>query len=285
MILTLLSQASMGGLNFSTEALGFKPEKMDPLKGLKRMVSLNALVELSKAILKVALLVSAAAAVIWPVFNDFGGYIWLSAGSALDEISRLFILLLIGMTIGLAIIGSFDLGYQMYSMNQKLKMSRQEIKDESKQSEGSPEVKGQIRQRQMEASRRASERAAVDNVGQATAIITNPTHFAVALRYIPEEMDAPIVIASGKGPIAHMIIAAGKKHRITSLQVPPLARALYFTSEIGEVISEQLFAAVAVILAHIHHLDRGFYSDQPEVDLPDHLFVDEFGRPIQKKER
>lgn len=154
MILTLLSQASMGGLNFSTEALGFKPEKTDPLKGLKRMVSLNALMELTKAILKVALLVSAAAAVIWPVFNDFGGYIWLSAGSALDEIARLFILLLIGMTIGLAIIGSFDLGYQMYCMNQKLKMSRQEIKDESKQSEGSPEVKGQIRQRQMKASRR-----------------------------------------------------------------------------------------------------------------------------------
>lgn len=284
LMITILSQFGMGGINFSTQAIGFKAEKLDPLKGLKRMVSLNALVELTKAILKVVLLVSAAAIAIWPVLGDFSGYIWMSAGDATAAIQQNLIILLVAMTIGLGIIASIDLSYQIYSLTKKLKMSRQEIKDEMKESEGSPEVKGQIRQKQLEASRRAAERASVDQVGEATAIITNPSHFAVALRYIPDEMDAPIVVAMGKNAIAHMIKDSGKRHLITTLEIPHLARALYFTSEIGEVISEQLFAAVAIILAHIHHLDRGHFSEMPDINLPEHLYIDEFGRRIDPKE-
>lgn len=282
LLVTLGMQAATGGLNFATEALGFKFNKLNPLSGMARMVSMKALVELVKAVLKVTLLIAAAYAVLEPVLHDIPNLAWMSAGDASVYLGNVLIRLLAAMTLGLGIIGGIDLFYQIYSMMQQLRMSRQELKDEYKESEGSPEQKAQIRRRQGEAARNgAQRRKALEDVPNATAIITNPTHFAVALRYIPGEMRAPVILAMGKGPMALDIMERGKKAQITVLQVPPLARALYFTGDIGAEISEHLYSAVAVILAHIYRLDRGMWAETPDIDLPEELRLDEFGRQIK----
>ena len=162
-----------------------------------------------------------------------------------------------------------------------LKMTRQEQKDEYKQTEGSPEVKQKIRQKQMQASMAAAEqRKSVDNVSNATAIITNPTHFAVALRYIVGEPGAPEVVAMGRGKVALDIIEAGKKHSITTYRSPLLARALFFTSDIGKEISDRLYNAVAIALAYIYRIDKGEIVDEPEIELPEDLKFNETGQII-----
>ena len=147
-------------------------------------------------------------------------------------------------------IAAIDYFWQRHQHIESLKMTRQEQKDEFKQTEGSPEVKQKIRQKQIEASMAsAAQRKSVDNVSNATAIITNPTHFAVALRYIVGEPGAPEVVAMGRGNVAKDIINKGKEENITVYRSPLLARALFFTSDIGKEISEKLYNAVAVALA------------------------------------
>lgn len=278
----LISQAAMGGINFAPKALGFKPDKINPLAGIKRMVSMKALVDLSKAVLKVSLLLGIGALMLKPFMPALMGSSVISPGDSSVLLGSALNRVLLGLLLGLVIIGGIDLGWQMHSNNKALRMSRQDIKDEMKESEGSPEVKGQIRRRQMEASRRASERAALADVPQANAIITNPTHFAVALRYDPSESGAPVVLAMGKGPMAKEIIRRGRRAGVITLRVPPLARALYFTGAIGEQISEQLYGAVAVILAHVWRLEHGKPEPMPDVEVPTELQLDEHGRKIRK---
>lgn len=274
----ILSQAAMGGIVFSSKSLSFKASKINPLAGLKRMVSLQALVELIKAILKVFLLISAAAAVVYPLLGGIINMSSIAPGDSVALFGSALIRIVAALLIGLAVIGAIDLGYQLYSNTQKLRMSRQEVKEENKDSEGSPEVKGKLRQKQFEASQRAAKnRAALNDVPRATAIITNPTHFAVALKYVPGEDSAPIILAMGKGPLAHEIMKRAKKARIRSLQVPPLARALYFTGEIGQEINYALYSAVATILAYVYRLDSGEWDLQPDVTVPKELHFNEFG--------
>jgi len=155
------------------------------------------------------------------------------------------------------------------------------MKDESKDSEGSPEVKSRMRRLQMEASQKASERAqAIDNIHDATVVITNPTHFAVALKYAPELRDTPYVLAMGKGPMALRIIAEADKAQVTRVRSPLLARALFFTGDIGADVSEELFSAVASILAYVLQLEQGANPSFIEPDVPDDLLYDEFGSKL-----
>ena len=280
MIAILLIQMAVGGIVFSPKAMGFKFEKLNPLKGLKRMVSLQALVELVKAILKVTILLAATGAVLWPLMAKMMGTVYLTPADSLVILGQAMIRVLGAMLVGLVIIGAIDLGYQIYSNTQKLMMTRQEVKEENKESEGSPEMKGKLRQKQFEASRKgARNRAALDDVANATAVITNPTHFAVALRYIPGEDTAPVILAMGRGPLAHEIMDRAKAKKIHILREPLLARALYFTGELGEEINYMLYAAVATILAYVYKLDRGQWDEQPNVEVPSELHFNEFGRP------
>lgn len=282
LVMTLLMQAAIGGLNFAPKAMAFKASKINPGAGLKRMVSMRALVELSKAILKVVLLLLAAVGVMFEFLPQLNAMIHMAPANSLGLLTNGMVRILAAMCISLAVIGGVDLGYQLFSHNKKLKMSRQEVKEETKESEGSPEVKGQIRRLQMEASRNtARRRKAVDDVPEATTVITNPTHFAVALKYIPGETNAPIIVALGRGAMAHDIIDRAKSARVTIMQVPPLARALYYTGDVGWEISEQLFAAVAAILAHVHRLENGLNPLMPDIELPEELMLDEFGRPLK----
>ena len=157
-------------------------------------------------------------------------------------------------------------------------MNRQDMKDESKDSEGSPEVKSRIRRLQMEASQKAAQRAqAIENVHEASVIITNPTHFAVALKYAPGMRDTPYILAMGKGPMALRIIDEADKAQVTIVRSPLLARALFFTSDIGVDVPEELFSAVASILAYVFQLEQGANPSFVDPDIPRDLIYDEFG--------
>ena len=284
-LVTLGTQLAVGGINFAPKAMSFKGSKLNPIKGFKNIISMKSLVELGKSILKVCLLMGTATYVIYLYLPTI---IRISDGnlnSALETLKKLFPLLLIASLIALATIAAIDYFWQRYQHIESLKMTRQEQKDEFKQTEGSPEVKQKIRQKQMEASMAsAAQRKSVENVSEATAIITNPTHFAVALKYIVGEPGAPEVVAMGRGNIAQEIISRGKEKNITVYRSPLLARALFFTSEIGKEISEKLYSAVAVALAYIYKIDKGELVDEPQIDIPEDLRFNENGKAIKDKD-
>ncbi|MEM1150677.1 MAG: EscU/YscU/HrcU family type III secretion system export apparatus switch protein [Pseudomonadota bacterium] len=275
-------QSGVGGLNFASKAVTFKADKIDPLQGLKRMVSMNALVELTKATLKVLLLLGAGLVAVWPMMSTFAASATVSPGTSIGLLGEALMRLLGGVLAGLALIAALDLSWQLHSNTKKLKMSRQEIKDEMKEAEGAPEQKAEQRRRQREASQRAAERKALGDVPSATAIITNPTHFAVALRYEPESGKAPVIVAMGKGPMAQEVIRRGRRATIKTLRVPPLSRALYFSGALGKEIPEALYAAVAIVLAHVWRLDQGMQEPLPAVTLPSGMMLDEFGRQMKR---
>lgn len=273
-------QLAIGGINFAPKALGFKPEKINPLAGLGRMVSVMALVELVKSVAKIVLLGTVALMVLkgaLPAMDRLWAFPAAEAGAV---IGSTLVQLLFSLTLVLLVIGAADLFWQWRSMNKQMMMTLQEVKQEMKEQNGSPEVKGRLRQLQMEASRRAAkERKALPDVAKATAVITNPTHFAVAIRYVQGETRAPMILAMGKGPMAQEIRDRAKRNGVTMLRIPVLARALYFTGDIGMEIQEGLYAAVAAVLAHVYRLDRGEGGDIPDIDLPPELRFTEQGRP------
>ena len=283
MLTVLATQGALsGGINFAVKSMQFKGNRINPLSGFKRMFSINGLVELAKAVAKVLLLTAAFATVIWLILPVLLNLLSTNLTSALAESFSALMLSLGASLVVLAIIAGIDLAYAIHKHTKKLKMSPQELKDEHKQSEGSPEIKSRIRRLQMEASRRASEQgAAVEQAGDATAIITNPTHFAVALKYIPGEMKAPVILAMGRGKIAERIIAKGEESEVTIFRSPLLARALYFTSEIGQEINDGVYTAVAAVLAYIFRLDRGETPPEPMFEIPSELQFDEFGKALK----
>jgi flagellar biosynthetic protein FlhB len=283
MLTVLATQGALsGGINFAVKSMQFKGNRINPLSGFKRMFSVNGLVELAKAVAKVLLLTAAFATVIWLILPVLLNLLSTNLTSALAESFSALMLSLGASLIVLAIIAGIDLAYAIHKHSKKLKMSPQELKDEHKQSEGSPEIKSRIRRLQMEASRRASEQgAAVEQAGEATAIITNPTHFAVALKYVPGEMKAPVILAMGRGKIAERIIAKGEESEVTIFRSPLLARALYFTSEIGQEINDGVYTAVAAVLAYIFRLDRGETPPEPMFEIPSELQFDEFGKALK----
>ncbi|MEO0677778.1 MAG: EscU/YscU/HrcU family type III secretion system export apparatus switch protein [Pseudomonadota bacterium] len=275
----IAAQAGIGGLNFAPKALVPKGEKIDPVKGLKRMFSMRALVELSKATLKVILLLGAGLIAVWPMFETFEAMSAIPPGASISIMGTALLRLLSGILCGLLVIAALDLAWQIHTNTKQLRMSRQELKDEMKDSEGAPEQKAERRRRQREASQKASERKALADVPTATAIVTNPTHFAVALRYDRSEGSAPVIVAMGKGPIAKEVIRRGRLASVKTFRVPPLSRALYFHGAIGREIPEALYASVAVLLAHVWRLDQGLQDPMPAIDVPEALRRDEFGQP------
>jgi len=279
LIVTLLTQVAVGGINFAPKSMEFKASRINLFSGLKRMFSMKGLVELAKAILKVASLFGIGALVIYShlptVINLTNG----TLGSALGKIGDIFPILIGAMLVALLIIAAIDYAWQRHTHVQSLRMTLKELKDEFKQTEGSPEVKAKIRRMQMQqAAESGRQREALDNVPSATAVITNPTHFAVALKYEAGEAGAPTVIAMGKGKIAEQIIQRAAEAKVRTLRIPLLARALYFTSNIGEEIAEGLYNAVAIILAYVYRIDRGEVLAEPEISLPPELHFDENGR-------
>jgi len=282
MIVVVLTQAAVAGsLNFAPKAIAFKGNRINPLKGLKRMVSIKALVELGKASLKVILLFSVAIVILYAQAPKILQLPFRSLGEAVASAATMFPAVLGGLLLVLAVIALLDYMWQRHTHIKELKMSKQDQKDEFKQTDGSPEVKAKIRRMQMENSANAArQQAALNDVPSATAIITNPTHFAVALKYDVGSPEAPKILAMGRGKIAEMIIERGNDADVTIFQSPLLARALFFSGEIGREIPEMLYQAVAVVLAYIYRVDRGEDLERPDVELPEDMRFDEFGKPM-----
>ena len=283
-LVVVLTQIAVGGINFAPKALQFKGKKINPIEGLKRMFSQKALAELVKAILKVLLLFGLTAVVVYERLDDMIQLTERELSQAVIVMGQSFPQLLFVLLVGLAIIAAIDYFWQRHIFIQGLRMTKQEIKDEFKQTEGSPEVKAKIRRKQMEASANAAKQAsALDDVKDATAVITNPTHFAIALKYEVGSKGAPIILALGKGPMAKAIMERAEQANITLFRSPLLARALFFTGEIGQEISDKLYTAVAVALAYIYKIDRGEFASEPEIIVPEDMQFNEYGELLEGK--
>jgi flagellar biosynthetic protein FlhB len=250
LIASIAGPIGIGGLLFSGKAVAPKLNRMDPFKGLKRMFSMRSLIELVKAIAKVALVLVVAILILnlrtddllsiseEPAVPAMAHVVWTLAWS---------FFLLACATIVIAII---DVPFQIYDHQKKLRMTKQEVKDEHKDTEGKPEVKGKIRQLQRE----MAQRRMMQDVPGADVVITNPTHYAVALKYDQKSMGAPVVVAKGSDEVAFKIMEIARKNKVDLLRAPPLTRAVYHNTRIGEEIPDGLYMAVAQVLAYIFQL-------------------------------
>jgi flagellar biosynthesis protein FlhB len=269
--------AALGSLGFRSGAFAFKGSKLDPLAGMKRIFGVQGLIELGKSIAKVALLGTVG---VWLLMSQTRGMIGLTARDirpALGEVGDTFVVAVLVMAVALAAIAMIDVPAQMFQRLKRLRMTKQEAKEEHKQAEGSPELKAQIRRRQHETARNSARGA----IAEATLVLTNPTHFAVALRYRPGEDAAPIVVAKGRGATADAIRELAAEHQVPLLSYPQLTRALYYTTRAGQVIREDLYMAVAAVLAFVFNLDATLAAAgrQPAVEVPPELRFDAQGRP------
>ena len=281
-IMILLTQFAIGGaINFSSKNIKFDGNKINPLKGLKRILSIKGLVELAKSLMKVIFLGGLTALVVYFSLPQVLALLGSNLAQNFKVLATVFYLLICFLLLVLGLIAVIDYLYVRHARLQKLRMSRQDLKDESKQTEGSPEVKSKIRRLQMEAAQRSREQAnSLDGVREATAIITNPTHFAVALKFAPGSMAVPVIVSMGRGRLAEKIIEKGGDNQIMVFSSPLLARALYFTSRVGAEIDSRLYGAVAAVLAYVIHTEQGHAMQKPAIDVPKDLRFNEFGRPV-----
>jgi len=278
MAAAIAAPALLGSLGFRWSAIGFKASKLNPAAGLKRIFGLQGLVELGKALLKILAL---GAVGYWLIMDQIGSIVTMGQQdlrTALDHLGATFVFAVLVMTLALAIVAGADVPAQILQRAKRLRMSKQEIKDESKQTEGSPELKAAIRQKQIQMARNSARKAVQD----ATVILTNPTHFAVALRYRPGFDAAPVVLARGRGATADAIRELATELAVPMLQYPQLTRAIYYTSRSGQMIRDDLFIAVAAILAFVFNLDRAMAEGfvQPDIEVPQEARFDEEGRRI-----
>jgi len=249
--IALISPIALGGFIFSGSLLQPKFSRMNPLSGIKRMFSMNALTELLKALAKFFMILIVALVVL---SNDRHALLAI-ANEPLEQ-AIIHSVQVVGwsalwMAAGLLIIAAADVPFQLYQTHKKLKMTKQEVKDEYKDSEGKPEVKQRIRQLQREVSQRRMMAA----VPEADVIITNPTHYAVALQYDPEKGGAaPLLLAKGTDFIALKIREIGVEHKVQILESPALARAIYYSTEIEQEIPAGLYLAVAQVLAYVFQI-------------------------------
>lgn len=277
-VAAIASPALLGSLGFRAGAMKPKPEKMNPVNGLKRMFGMHGLIELMKSLAKVLLLGSIGGALLWNQLESIQGMAKTGIAPAVSEMGSIFIIVALTLSAALFLIAGIDVPAQIFQRSRRLNMSKQEVKQEHKETEGSPELKGAIRRRQYE-TLHGSVRKAVE---EATVILTNPTHFAVALRYQPGRDAAPVVVARGSDEIAAAIrsLAADKGRPV--LQYPELTRAIYFTSRAGQEVDERLFMAVAAVLAFVYRIEHSMATemDRPYIDLPAAMKFDSDGRNI-----
>ena len=273
MVAALAAPILVGGWNFSTNLLVPNFERLDPIKGMGNLFSQNSLVELVKAIAK-AILIGVVAYFV--IAADFAQLITLSlvpVEVGLAETGLFLVKAFIFIAGALVVIALVDVPYQLYSYAEKHKMSIHELKQESKEGNGNPEIKAKIRQQQREMSRRRM----MSNVQKADVIITNPTHYSVAIQYKEGDMRAPILLAKGADTLALRIREIAKEHEILILESPKLARAIYANTELDTEIPEALYLAVAEILAFVFQVKNfngrsGTYPSQPHnIVVPDEL--------------
>jgi flagellar biosynthetic protein FlhB len=256
---------AMGGWTFSGEAIAFSLEKLNPVKGIARVFSAKGLVEMLKALGKFLLLLGATLVVFVLFERDIltlGAYEPGYASRAAVQVLLWGLLLLTGT---LVFIAALDVPFELWNFNRQLRMTRQEVREELKETDGRPEVRQRIRELQRE----VAQRRMMQDVPKADVVITNPTHVAVALRYDEAGGGAPTVVARGRDLVALQIRSVARAAEVPVFEAPPLARALYATTEIGQEIPRELYLAVARVLAYLLQLRRAGPTDYvpPPVDL------------------
>lgn len=240
------------GLLFTTEPLKFDLKKIDPIKGLKRIFSLKAVIELLKSILKISFIGSVTTLILWMNLEKVLSLSFKTAWDTLSTVGWLTGMMGIAASCVLLFISVLDFFYQRFDYEKNLKMSKQDIKDEHKNSDGDPIIKSRIRQRQREMAMRRM----MQEVPTADVVITNPTHFAIALKYDDESMDAPTVVAKGADFVAQKIKLIAKENDVVMVENRPLARAMYDQVEIGQRIPDEFFKAVAEVLAYVYRIKQ-----------------------------
>lgn len=274
LLLAFLAPIALGGWNFSLKSIAPKASRMSPLAGIGRMFGPNAVIELFKAIAKVVVVASLALLVL---YINTGAILSIQHESVLPAISESVALIswsVLWMSCAMILISMVDIPIQIFQHAQKLKMTMQQVKDEMKDTEGRPEVKQRIRQLQYQ----MSQNRMMGDVPEADVIITNPEHYAVALRYDQSKEDAPIMLAKGADFVAQKIREIAQEHQIPIVSSPALARAIFFNTKVGEEIPGGLYIAVAQVLAYLHQLKqfaKGRVKKRPvlrsDIAIPDEL--------------
>ena len=247
----------MGGWSFSLETISFKLEKLDPIKGLARIVSLKSLVELTKALAKFVLLLGAAILVFFSIDQQLLSLSSMTPKAAGLEAATILVQVLLILSATTILIVALDVPFELWNHSKQLRMTKQEIKDEMKETDGNPQVKQRIRTLQ----RQLAESRMMEDVKTADVVITNPTHYAVALQYLDRPGSAPKVLAKGKDLTALRIRSIAADCDIPIFEAPPLARALYRSTEIGYEIPHVLYMAVARVLAYVFQLKNATPTD------------------------
>lgn len=277
----IVSSTVLGGLTFS---LSFKAERLDPIKGVGKLFSQQSLVELAKSILKVLVIGSSAIVVLMMVTDSLLGLGRMVPERAIADSIGMLGWFFLMVSLPLVVIALVDVPWELYSHHKQLRMTKQEVKDEMKQSDGSPEMKAKVRQMQQEASRRQMMQA----VPEADVIITNPTHFAVALKYDESRGAAPIVLAKGIDEVAFRIRELAKNHDVLIVESPRLARAIYATTDLDAEIPAGLYLAVAQVLTYVYqlrqwHMQGGEYPDAPTPEVADEYLTGVAAMPPEQK--
>ena len=277
-VVVLACSGLIGGYNFSWKSLQPKASKFNPIAGFKRMFGMQALVNLGKSIAKFLLVGGVTYFLIDASITEFAEISLMALEPGLTASASILTTAFLVASSTLIIIALIDAPYQVYQHNQKMKMSLKEVKDERKDTEGSPEVKQRIRQKQRE----VSAARMLEAISEADVVITNPEHFAVALAYDPSSEDPPKVVAKGADLMAERIRERAGEEGVPLFQSPVLARALFFTTEIEAFIPEPLFEAVAQVIAYIFNINSinrsSSLRDKPVPRVPDNMVFDSEGR-------
>ncbi|WP_027911368.1 flagellar biosynthesis protein FlhB [Pseudomonas sp. URMO17WK12:I4] len=268
LVMSIVGPIALGGWLFSAKAMAPKFSRMNPLAGLKRMFSMKALIELLKALAKFIVILMVALVVLSMDRDDLLAIANEPIESAIMHSAQVVGWSALWMSFGLILIAAVDVPFQLWDNKQKLMMTKQEVKDEYKDSEGKPEVKQRIRQLQHQMTQQRMMQA----VPQADVVITNPTHFAVALKYDPQTGQAPMLLAKGGDFVALKIREIATEHSVLILESPALARSIYHTTELDQEIPAGLYLAVAQVLAYVYQI-RQFQAGKgkrpaPLKDLP-----------------
>lgn len=276
MVGAFAAPAMLGSLGFRSGGFAFKGNRINPLAGFGRMFGMQSVIGLGKSVANVVVVGGIGALVMFAAVDSLRVPVTFDVASAAAALGSDLLLVSALLVGGLAVIAMVDVPIQYAQRMKKLRMTKQEVRDEHKESDGSPEAKANLRQRRHLLLSQSTRKA----VAEATVVLTNPTHFAVALRYRPGEDAAPQVVARGRGATALAIGDLARDNAVPVLSSPPLTRALYYTSRTGAYVREELYLAVAVVLAFVFNLDArvGAGIDAPDVWVPEGFRYDGDGR-------
>ncbi len=276
MLAAFFAPLALSGWSFSTQALGFKWSKLDPIKGMGRVFSMKGLMELIKALAKFVLVMTIAVLILWNQSEIYMSLGVKSVEPAIAQAGNLLMWAFILLSCATILVAAIDVPFQLWDHAKQLKMTQQEVKDEYKQTEGNPEMKRKVRETQMA----MAEKRMMEEVPKADVIITNPTHYAVALKYDQSNSGAPIVVAKGQDLVAAKIRSLAYSNNIPLVEAPPLSRALFYSTELNGEVPAGLYLAVAQVLAFVYQLrqkqsrfDETLIMD--DLPIPDDLKRDE----------